>query len=331
MEHPETFEQYWYHNQVDHRQVNGLIYQFLENHSNRYDKLIFSDEFISTLTKKSLEKLKSDFEARGYGIRIISYIREPFNLLVSSVQQRSKVHNIERILRTIKTRETVNKIRRLKKLFGCSAEFYCFERTCQHENGPVGFFFDLLQIKLDARNTLIINEGMSNQASRLSSFINRKIPLYNSGRQINPGRRRSDLDQIHKITGDKFGLTLKESESIIPKINKARSDISDQLGKEFLPECEVAFIPEQVIWKEKQIDDLIGMSASLDLHILSLVYKYLLRLDNRSAVDCPDKLAKFFKTARERLQNEGVKDIHTIIERIKSFVSIRNRKNDKTH
>jgi len=154
MEHPETFKQYWLHNQISHQKVNGLIQNFLEQEIHQYNKLIFSDEFISALNRRSLGKLKRDFEAMGYGIRVISYVREPCNLLVSSVQQRSRTSNINKSLRNINTKASASSIRRLKRVFRGNAEFYSFEKTCQHDSDPVGFFFDLFQIKLAADGIL---------------------------------------------------------------------------------------------------------------------------------------------------------------------------------
>ncbi len=176
--HPENFKHYWYHNQLKHevvnRQINSSLSDFVWNHP----KIIFSDEFISVLDVLELYELKNNFQANGYEVRVISFVRDPVDLVKSTSQQRSKVEPVNEILNVARPKEQHEKIKKLRTVFRNSAEFYCFEKACNHNAGPAGFFFDLIGVSLDPQQTVRVNEGMSLQAVRLLSYINAQAPLF---------------------------------------------------------------------------------------------------------------------------------------------------------
>lgn len=87
-EHPENFQHYTRHNNFDARQVNQSVNNLLQNDVAKYDNVLLSDEFISGLSKEGLTKLKNRFESMGFKVRVIAFIREPYSLAISRVQQR---------------------------------------------------------------------------------------------------------------------------------------------------------------------------------------------------------------------------------------------------
>ncbi len=240
---PETFEHYWYYNELDADFANREIDKLFECKLWREDKLIFSDEFIPSLGPTELIRLRDDFIAHGYKIRVISYVREPFNRLVSSVQQRTRRQAIQRSLgnSSVVLIRYGQRIQKLIDLFQVDVEFYSFEHACQHAAGPVGFFFDLIGIDLPVEKTLRINEGMSAHAARLLSFINGAALMVVGERAINPLRKRLDYLLLEKIKGERFQLTFAELEQVKPQILRAREAVAEKLGDDFLPSVNYSY------------------------------------------------------------------------------------------
>ncbi len=302
---PETFEHYWYTNELDADFANGEIDKLFECELWREDKLVFSDEFISGLAPTELACLRDDFKAHGYKVRVISFIREPFNLLVSSVQQRTRLWSIQRSLENSNILSDYGKkIQKLIDLFQSDAEFYSFENACQHVAGPVGFFFDLIGICLPVREALQINEGMSAQATRMLSFINNAAPMLVEERAINPLRKKFDYLPLSKIRGDRFRLTFDELEQVKSEVHYARAAIAEKLGDEFLPPVDFSFC-NSVDWGCQQLEYLLKISGSLDLQLLLRVHDYLVNVEIKEESVCArrDRLTMLI---RKRLDKEKV-------------------------
>jgi hypothetical protein len=246
----------------------------LEQTFNNHEKIIFSDEFVSTLTQTELETLKAFFQSKGYAIRVISFIREPFNNLVSVVQQRAKAQSpIDETLTNNFLQKFNKRIINIQAVFGDCVEFYNFEKACEHELGPVGFFFELLNLTIEENRLLKVNESNSQQATRLASYVTKHSPLYFGDNEINPIRKREDLLPIFSLPGEKFKLTKDEVDKAMPAIEQLRKEISEVLGDNFLPELKPKFI-EKVDWSEKDIKNVVKILPSLDLHINIRIYDY---------------------------------------------------------
>ncbi|MCP4338161.1 MAG: hypothetical protein GY799_04590 [Desulfobulbaceae bacterium] len=302
---PETFKHYWYHNELDADFANGEIDKLFERELWREDKLIFSDEFISRLAPTELAYLRDDFKAHGYKVRVISYVREPFNLLVSSVQQRTRKQAIQRSLENSSILDDYcQKMQKLIDLFQSDAEFYSFENACQHAAGPVGFFFDLIGIDLPVEKALRINEGMSAQATRLLSFVNDAAPMFVGERAVNPLRKKFDYLPLEKISGERFQLTVSELEQVKLDVLHARAAIAGKLGDDFLPPVDFSFC-DSVDWGSRQLEYLLKISDSLDLQMLLRVHDYLASVEIKEESVCAqrDRLSMLI---RKRLDKEKV-------------------------
>lgn len=271
---PETFLHYWYHNQLEADHVNNELETLFQDDLWNRNQLIFSDEFISNLSKQGLTRLRDNFSSKGFKLRVISYVREPFSLMVSDTQQTALKLAIKKILSGNRLQEEGRKIKALKDVFGDAAEFYSFEKACLHPSGPVGFFFDLLGITLKPKRVLRINEGMSQHSARLLSYINEQAPMVKRGREINPIRQRFDTEWLKKIPGEKFQLNEDEIEFIKPRVLESRKSIEQLLGEGFLPPLNLACSGAES-WGEEQVDYIFRSANKLDLHILLRVNDYL--------------------------------------------------------
>jgi hypothetical protein len=301
-DHPERFLHYWYHNKLDADFANKEINNLFEKKLWGQNKLIFSDEFISTLSAAGQIRLRDDFKSHGYKVRVISYIREPFNLIVSAVQQFALYQSIQKTIASNRVSQDVEKIQTLIDVFQSDAEFYNFEKACQHAAGPVGFFFDLLGINLPAEKALRVNEGMSDQAVRLLSFINDAAPQFVGKAIINPIRKRLDVVPLLKIKGDKFQFTSAELEVIKLRVLEARSSIAVKLGDAFLPPVNFS-CHDPNNWDSCQLEYLLKIRDSLDLHLLLRVHDFLFELDLKSEAACAQR-DQFSMRIRERLDKE---------------------------
>jgi hypothetical protein len=280
--HPEKFKHYWYHNNLDHTETNKKIWELFESELWDHEKLVFSDEFFSRLNEQQLQKVKQDFEEHGFEVVVVSYVREPYNLMNSVAQQQAKSGTIGNALLSDRPAAEVDKIRRLRKVFGHNAEFYNFEKACQHKFGPAGFFFELLGVEQEEDRTIKVNEGISMQAVRLSDYINSACPLFMSGSEINPLRNKLDLRHIFLIKGDKFSLNAEESKLIEPQVSKAREEIAELLGPDFLPSVKVKQASNNETWNSKQLQDLLEITPQLDLNLLLRVHDYFFELKQKT-------------------------------------------------
>ena len=122
-ERPENFKHYWYHNKVSHEVANTEIYLKLTDSVWKKPRLIFSDEFISGLDLRELSALKADFQAHGYAIRVISFVREPMDVVTSSVQQRARSRSVDTTIERFNSFAAIEKIKNLTEVFGVDAEF----------------------------------------------------------------------------------------------------------------------------------------------------------------------------------------------------------------
>lgn len=328
---PEKFKHYWYHNNFDYREVNQELESLFEQELWSAEKLVFSDEFVSGLSECELNNLKEKFELHGFELRFISFVREPFSFIVSASQQRVKIQGIDKTITSDALNKLVDKIERIKSVFGKAAEFYSFEQACDYEGGPVGFFFSLLGVTADLSASSKVNEAASMHAVRLVDYINTVSPLLESGSSINVIREKDDFLPLLSLKGDKFGLTQREIKLIQPKVDHARTRIAKLLGENFLPEKKVTVVNEP-IWSDEHIAQLVCISPNLDLQILLRVYDYFMKLEVKTGIAYKEKCHSLACIIRQRLSNEMVVpsselcDVFTcsfrlrhVLERIRGF------------
>ena len=317
-EDPDSFQHYWYHNDLTASAANEEIETLFQRELWKKKKLVFSDEFVSALSEPELVSLRDDFYTHGYKVRLISYVRDPFSRIVSSAQQKARKVSVRKVLDAKSISKEVVKIRQLMAVFKSNAEFYNFESVCRHAAGPAGFFFGLINIDLPPEMALRVNEGMSLQAVRLLSFINEASPQLVGPKKINPIRKRLDIALLSKIKGEKFQLSSQEVAKIKPEILATRQDIAAVLGEDFLLPVGFSFI-DNAIWGNEQLDYILKISGSLDLHLLLRVYDFLLNTDiqGESARAQRDKLALHIRGRldRELLLRGRVTDMQYLAKR----------------
>tara|TARA_R110000822_G_scaffold159476_34_gene299753 strand:- start:34783 stop:35976 length:1194 start_codon:yes stop_codon:yes gene_type:complete len=301
-ENPERFQHYWYHNQLEAGYVNNELEKLFQDDLWNRNKLIFSDEFVSGLSKQGLIRLRDNFFSKGFKLRVISFVREPFSLMVSLGQQGVYRRPIKNTLSGYDFKRVGQKVEALQDVFGDAAEFYSFEETCLHPSGPVGFFFDLLGIALMPERVLRINEGMSQYSTRLLSYINEQAPMLKNNTEINPIRQHADTGLLEKIPGGKFQLNKDEVESIKPGVMEARQSIEAVLGKGFLPPLNLACSGSEC-WGEEQMDFILYSANKLDLHIMLRVNDYLWAQELEGA-EAEAKRDVLTNLLRERLDRE---------------------------
>ncbi|MCB1703529.1 MAG: hypothetical protein KDI17_01645 [Halioglobus sp.] len=299
---PEKFQHYRYQNGLDPDFANSEIDALFERELWSKPKLIFSDEFISTLSPAGLARLRDDFTAHGFNLRAISYIREPFNSIVSVAQQRARHDSLEKTLASGRSNKDIERISAIIDVLGTDAEFYSFEKACEHPAGPIGFFFQLLDIEIPADEVVRVNESMSDQSVRLLSFINSVAPERISFKRNNRLRRKFDFLPLTKIEGEKFQFTQKEVAIIKPGVLKARKAMAAILGDDFLPPAPFTHRREAE-WTEQQLSYLLDLSRKLDLHLLIRINDFLAQLDlkDKSAYEIREQISLY---TRERLDSE---------------------------
>lgn len=311
---PENFKHYWYHNEVNHDVANAEIGSKLADSVWKQPRLIFSDEFISGLDLRGLAALKADFQNHGYAIRVIAFVREPLDLVTSSIQQRARSGWVDNIVESIDPFVGIEKIKNLTEVFGVDAEFYNFERACEHDAGPAGFFFDLIGVTLDPGRTVRVNDGMSLQAVRLLSHINSRTPLFSGQSSVHPLRSRRDIAVLTKLPGDKFQLTAEQTTKIRSATEQARSEMEELLGDDFFP--EVRSRSESVFeWGAPQFDYLEKVFDDLDLHILLRICDFLLELNAAEHVD-NQRISTFLSRVRSRIDKEKTVTVFNAIKNI---------------
>lgn len=301
-ERPEDFKHYWYHNKVSHEVANAEIYSKLTDSVWKQPRLIFSDEFISGLDVRALSALKADFQAHGYAVRVISFVREPMNLATSMVQQRTKSRSVDDIIESLNPSLGIEKIKNLIEVFGADAEFYGFERACRHNAGPAGFFFELLGVALDSDQTARVNDSMSLQAVRMLSHINSRTPLFSGKNSLHPLRSGDDIAVLTQLPGEKFQLTAEQITKIKSATEQSRSEIEKLFGDDFFLEEQSCQEPV-FVWGAPQFDFLEEVFDDLDLHILLRICDFLLELDATEHLD-NKRISTFLKRVRSRIDKE---------------------------
>ncbi len=301
-ETPGNFSHYGLQNGLDATTTNQEINHFLESSIFGKNKLIFSDEFISTLSEPALTNLRDDFKSKGYRLKVISYIREPFSKLVSHVQQRSRVHSINWTLTTHDPQNEAKKIIALTKVFEKDAKFYSFEKACSHRLGPVGFLLSLLNINAKQIALKRINTGMSTYSVRALSAINQNIPLTSPSHKVATIRERDDVHLLTNLPGEKYSFYQEELRLAKPMVLESRIAISKLLGDDFLPPVKFTYT-DKIVWSTQQLEHIIKVSPHLDLAILIKLYDFL---STESLKDSATKqlLDHIALSARKRLNQE---------------------------
>lgn len=248
---------------VDPEDVNREYRVQLEQALSKEDKIIFSGEGISTLPEDALLSLKKYFEDYGFRLTPMAFVRSPISYQISAAQERVKNGN------TIKFAERhflSEKIKKLQSVFPGEITFYSFRQVCSHAYGPPGFFLelfglhgkDLKKIKYSQTNT-----SLSDQATRLISYINEIEPFYvvdekTGQKRVNPVRSPQDTQVFQKIGGGKFKPVLSEFQPVLEKARQENDWFREHLGDEYCDEGnELTFNDLPLNWDRDNMEQLI--------------------------------------------------------------------------
>lgn len=257
--------------QADVEKANADYISQIKNAINSFDAVVFSGEDISSLSLRSLEKLKLFLEKNDCSIRIICYVRTPYSFLCSSIQE--KIKGGFESLKKISVPKTSNQILKLNKVFE-SVEYYAFQSTLKHHNGPVGFFLDLIGVKKQEKiDFRVANEGLDNISARIINFYNSVHPSIVNG-VLNPDRR----DPTHITTklnsnGNKFFLTCSELELIKRELEEENKVFKNILGDWY---CDDSFpVSEKVSFDDPLVLEILKSSLAFSSDFNKCVYEYI--------------------------------------------------------
>lgn len=228
--------------------------------------IILSGEGLSLLSTTALSQLVERIQAMNFAIHPIALVRSPLDYAHSIAQQliRGGQHlelvgcgsllspqSMQRLTIPDGQREILN----LLSVFGDQLTLVPFRRACAHPQGPVGFL--LAEFcgfsKLDLIKFQSSQESKSNGWVRVQNLINKRWPIFDQKKQLNPDhfRLRHELD----YTG-KFRLTSKEIELLSSQIEKSNQSMINLLSDEFV-------IADNFVSEELSASDLAKVVADL--------------------------------------------------------------------
>ena len=245
----------------------------------KHEKIIISGEDISKLSQLELENMSQKIQSYGYDIRVINVIRSPLSGINSIVQEMVKngysIEGLNLNNKEAKESKIITKIKTIESVFP-QAEFFSFSDLLQHKYGPVGHFLAIIGVT-DFSNIEFFraNQSVSDQATRLISYINKEQPLFLNGK-INSFRRDQDTAPIQILTGDKFQLKENELQQFRNGINQVNQYLLNKFNASFCDKKPYLSLnkPENN-WSEEQVEQLKLIMSEVDENIKIIAYDYL--------------------------------------------------------
>ncbi len=176
-------------------------------------KFLISGEGMSlSLPAEDLARLKADLEPfADEGLRVIVYVRDPFGMVRSGIQETVKIGRpLERLLRKPPLPRYRARIEKFIDLFGAEAvEIREFAPRAFRDGDLLRDFWDALE-ETDPPEWLVsgarrMNESLSVQAMAVLDRLGRIEPLIRDGRR-NPDRAVMAHLTAQEIAGDRFLL-----------------------------------------------------------------------------------------------------------------------------
>ena len=237
---------------------------------------LISGEDISRLEVDELQSFRQKLESTGHSIRVIAYIRPPRSFLNSVVQE--FVKNGGTIDGYSYHLNIVDRIENLKAAFD-KVDFYSFQDACEHPLGPAGFFLEEIGITdLSGFQIEHYNKGLSDQSTRLISYINQTLPILVKD-QLSPLRRLGDTNCLKNIPGPNFTLTQREESRFSEAIEDGNAYLRKNFGNRFCDEpisrSGGETYRQAIAWQELQLESLMLSMGELDNHLRYLVFNYL--------------------------------------------------------
>ena len=212
-------------------------------------------------------------------IELILCVREFYSWTGASIQQVMKVRGVDiknYIGLRYRKRDNTKVFQRFINVFGKeSIVAYKFEDACKHENGPVGYFLELVNIREGIENVVIHkeNEGFSENATLLMNYINNTVPIVWQG-AVNKLRQVDDIMPLSEISGRKYRLD-KSSFKKLKKIIKKETDYTyKEFGIDYYQEMALAKPRKKIEYAESYFSDMTKIFPELSDILRRLVYDY---------------------------------------------------------
>ena len=232
----------WKINRLDEaiRNYNAQLTEALSHDAS----IILSGEGLSLLSGKALLQLVERIRARGFEIRPLALVRSPLDYAHSIAQQliRGGQH-LELVgcgpllapqtMKRLTIPDGQRELTTLRSVFGEDLQLVPFRRACAHPHGPVGY---LLEKFCGVSNLELIKfqnsqESKSNGWVRVQNLINRRWPIFDQQKQLNPDHFR--LQDDLEFTG-KFRLTRTEVDLLKDQLAQSDQVMVDLLSEEFV-------------------------------------------------------------------------------------------------
>ena len=215
--------------------------------------LVLSGEGLSLLSLEALRRLVARIEAHGFLVKPWVVVRSPLDYAHSIAQQlvRGGQHlpliglgslRPPRRSDVLTIPDGLREIRRLQAVFEDRLVVVPFRRACRHPEGPVGYLLkEFCQIQqLDSIVFKQTQESKSNLWVRLQNELNRRWPMFNQKKRLDPNYVR--LKTQYSASG-RFRLTRQELQLLSVQLTQSNRDLAALLGEEFVeasPEVSVA-------------------------------------------------------------------------------------------
>ncbi|WP_394128940.1 hypothetical protein [Shewanella maritima] len=226
---PQTFRDNILNN-FDSEEVNSFYEKVLDEILSETNDIILSSETIPSFNRNELRKLLAKLNNSEFKIRPIAFVRSPYSSLNSVLQQKAKSGGVIDF-NNLPSFSVSEDVKKLISIFP-NSEFYPFELVCKHENGPAGFFLDLIGVKEQSNIEFVSdNKGIGNKSTRFINELNKVYPSIQSGKpnSIRKGRYYLDLS----FDSDKFSLTKREYEQVKSLLDEENNRLYELLGEGF--------------------------------------------------------------------------------------------------
>ena len=137
----------------------------------------------------------------------------------------------------------------LQEVFADRLTLVPFRQACRHPDGPVGYllqdFCAFQQLSLIAFKQT--QESKSNLWVRLQNQLNRKWPLFDKTKRLNPAHVR--LESQYSDSGA-FRLTQRELDLLSDQLNQSNHVLADWLGDDFVessPAVSAELVQEEIL------------------------------------------------------------------------------------
>jgi hypothetical protein len=208
--------------------------------------LVLSGEGISALPADRLAMLRDKCEEAGYEIEVLAFVRGPYSMLCSSIQEICKGGSVGLAQKNIQPRSEYAAA--LAATFA-NVRFFSFADACRHSGGPVGFFLEHAGVgDVDFDTSKTVNSGLGQQTVRLVNYINEHNPNV-VNRQRNPDYVQYFPERI-AFDDTRFLLTPTELERWAPWLTREIEVLGKATGLDFSHEAMPTWTPTQPTFAE---------------------------------------------------------------------------------